>query len=71
MAGGTYMNKYYKEIDKVLKSYEEYKPYHDRDINWAANRIDWAYHWHKISEKEMEELADRATKIFEDTERAW
>jgi len=60
------MNKYYKEIDKVLKSYEKHKPYHDRDIDWAANRIDWAYHWHKISEKEMEELADRATKIFEE-----
>lgn len=59
-------NKYYKEIDKVLKSYEAYKPYHDRDIDWAANRIDWAYHWRKITKEQMEELADRATKIFEE-----
>jgi len=59
------MNKYYKEIDKVLKSYEKYKPYHDRDIDWAANRIDWCWKWRKITKEQMEELADRATKIFE------
>ena len=58
-------NKYYKEIDKVLKTYEEYKPYHDRDIDWAANRIDWAWKWRKITKEQMEELADRATKIYE------
>ena len=58
-------NKYYKEIDKVLKTYEEYKSYHDRDIDWAANRIDWAWRWRKITKEQMEELADRATKIYE------
>jgi len=63
------MNKqkdYYKEIDEVLKRYEEYKPYFDKNIEWAANRIDWAYHWHKITEDQMEELADRVVKIYED-----
>ena len=59
-------NKYYKEIDKVLKTYEEYKAYHDRDIDWAANRIDWCWKWKKITEEQMEELADRATLIFEE-----
>jgi hypothetical protein len=59
-------NKYYKEIDEVLKTYEEYKPYHDRDIDWAANRISWAWKWKKITEEQMEELAERATKIYEE-----
>ena len=59
------MNKYYKEIDNVLKSYEKHKPYHDRDIDWAASRIDWCWRWKKITKEQMEELADRATLIFE------
>lgn len=58
--------KYYNEIDKVLKSYENYAPYHDRDMDWVANRIDWCWKWRKITREQMEELANRATKIFED-----
>lgn len=56
---------YYAEIDKVLVEYETFKPYHTRDIDWACNRIDWAYKWRKITQKQMEELADRAVKILE------
>ena len=58
-------NKYYKEIDKVLTEYEEFKPYHTRDIHWACNRIDWCWKWRKITEDQMNELADRATAILE------
>lgn len=58
------MKDYYFEIDKVLKEYEEYKPYHTKDIDWACNRIDWAWKWRKISKTQMEELADRATQIL-------
>ena len=57
---------YYEEIDKVLKEYENYKPYHTRNIDWACNRIDWCWKWKKITKEEMEELADRATAIFEE-----
>ena len=55
---------YYKEIDDALKSYEEYKPYHVRDIEWIANRIDWCWKFRHITEKQMEELAGRACKII-------
>ena len=58
------MKDYYSEIDKVLKEYEEYKPYHTKNIDWACNRIDWAWKWRKISKTQMEELADRATQIL-------
>lgn len=56
---------YYAEINKVLKEYEDYKPYHTLDIDWACNRIDWAYKWRKITKEQMEELADRAVAILE------
>lgn len=61
------MNKqkdYYKEIDEVLKRYEEYKPYYDKNIDWAVNKIDWCWKWRKITEDQMEELTDRVIKIF-------
>lgn len=61
------MNKqkdYYKEIDEVLKRYEEHKPYFDKSIDWAVNRIDWCYKWRKITEDQMEELADRVVEIL-------
>jgi len=60
------MRDYYKEIDEVVSSYEQYKPYHTKDIDWAANRVDWAWEWRKITKPQMEELADRITKIYED-----
>ena len=58
------MNKFYNQIDEVLISYEEHKPYHTKDMDWACNRIEWAWKWKKISFKEMEALADRACKIL-------
>lgn len=59
------MKDYYKEIDKVLTEYEEYRPYHTRNIDWACNRISWCYKWKKITKEQMEELADRATAILD------
>ena len=56
---------YYEEINKVLKSYEDGKPYHTKNMEWAANRIDWAWKWRKITREEMEELTDRAIAIFD------
>lgn len=59
------MKNYYSEIDKVLRSYEEHKPWHEKSIGWCVDRVDWCWKWRKISEKQMEELADRITVIFE------
>lgn len=56
---------HYQKIDKALKSYEEYKPYHQYSMEWIADRINWCWKWKKITKEEMEELAVRATAIFE------
>ena len=59
------MKDYYAEIDKELKSYEEGRTWHNKSMDWLANRIDWCWKWRKITEAQMVELAGRATKIFE------
>lgn len=56
--------KYYEEIDKALKSYEEFKPYHTRNTEWICNRIDWCWKWRKITKAQMEELCDRAILVL-------
>lgn len=55
---------YYAEIDKALKSHEQYKPYHDKPIDWICNRIGWCWKFHHITENQMEELADRAYNVI-------
>ena len=57
--------KFYEEIDKALKSYEEFKPYHSRKIEWITDRITWCWKWRKITRSQMEELTERAIKILE------
>ena len=59
------MNKFYNEIDEALHSYENYKPYHTRDIEWISNRISWCWKWRKITKEQMEELCDRVIKVLE------
>ncbi len=59
------MNKFYDEIDKALQSYENYKPYHTRKIEWISDRICWCWKWKKITEEQMEELCDRVIKVLE------
>jgi hypothetical protein len=58
------MNKYYNEIAKALQSYENYKPYHTKNIEWISNRISWCWKWRKITEEQMEELCDRVIKVL-------
>ena len=58
-------NKFYDQINTAIISYEEYKPYHDKTIEWICDRIDWAWKWRKITREQMEELANRATNILE------
>ena len=55
---------YYAEIDTALQSYENYKPWHDKPIDWICNRIDWCWKFKHITEKQMEELADRVCKVM-------
>ena len=59
------MNKFYDEIDKALRSYEDYKPYHDKKIEWISNRITWCWKWRKITKEQMDELCDRVINILE------
>ena len=58
-------NKYYNEIDKVVREYENGKPYHVRNIDWAADRVCWCWKWRKITKEQMAELADRISVIFD------
>lgn len=55
---------YYKEINTALKSYEEYKSWHEKSIDWICNRIDWCWKWKKITEEQMEELAERVNILL-------
>lgn len=59
------MRDYYKEIDRALRQHEEYHPYHTHSMYWISDQIDWCWKWRKISKEQMEELAMRATAIFE------
>lgn len=59
------MKDFYKEIDTALKTYEDFKPYHTRDLDWICRRIDWCWKWKKISKSQMEKLSDRVVLILE------
>ena len=59
------MNKYENEIEEALSSYENYKPYHLKSIEWICNRIDWCWKWRHIRKEKMEEFANRIIKIME------
>lgn len=59
------MNKFYDEIDKALQSYENYKPYHPRKIEWITDRICWCWKWRKITKEQMEELCNRVIVVLE------
>lgn len=56
---------YYLEIDTELKSYENFKPYHKRSIEWISNRIDWCWRFRKIKDEQLTELTERVIKILE------
>ena len=57
-------NNYYKELDEALKSYEEYKRWHEKSFDWICDRIDWCWKWRKITEEQMEELTGRVVKYL-------
>lgn len=57
---------YYDEIDNALIRYEECMNYKTKTMKWICDRIDWCWKFRKITKNQMEELADRATKVFEE-----
>ena len=59
------MNKCYEEIDKALKSYEEFKPYHTKSLEWITDRIYWCHKWKKLTQAQIEELCDRVIVIMQ------
>ena len=58
------MNKFYKQIDNALASYEKGAPWHDKSMDWICDRVAWAWKWRKITEEEMTELTERAINIL-------
>jgi hypothetical protein len=60
------MRNYYEEIDTVVRSFEDYKPYHMKSLEWASDRVCWCWRWKHITRPQMEELADRITKLFDE-----
>jgi len=56
---------YYSEIDNAIKSYEEYKSWHDRKIEWISDRICWCWKFKHITKEQMESLCDRVCNILE------
>ena len=57
--------KYYNIIDNAIKSYENYKPYHQYSIDWICDRISWCWKWRKITEEQMKELTNRIIIVME------
>ena len=58
----------YMRINNMLKDVEKGRLPIDY-LDWCAHRVDWAWKWRKISREEMEELANRVTKGFEEWNR--
>lgn len=56
---------YYTELDDALKAYEEYKSWRPMSMDKITDKIAWCWKWKKITKEQMEELAGRAVKIFE------
>lgn len=56
---------WFTQIDEALKSYEDYKPYHQYSIEWITDRIAWCYKWKKITKEQMETLANRVVIFLE------
>ena len=62
------MNKqkdYYKELDNALKYYEKRRSYISLTIDQITNKIDWCWKFRKITEAQMEELANRVVMVLE------
>lgn len=57
---------YYGQLDTAIKSYEEYKPYHQYDFSWICDRINWCRKFGHIDKEQTEELCDRMVRVMKE-----
>ena len=62
---------FYRELDEAIKSYEEGKPFHTVALDTIADKIDWCWKWRKITEAQMEDLANRVTDLYDGRYQTW
>ena len=60
---------YYKKIDGWLRHYEDCRACSGVPMGTIVDRITWAWHFHKISEPEFDELCNRATYLLDNAVR--
>lgn len=65
MALKSKFNKYYDQIDKAIKSYEQFRPCHPMSPDKICDKIDWCWKWRKISEHQMHNLVDRIVYLMD------
>lgn len=58
-------NKYYDQIDKAIKSYEQFRSCHSMGLDKICDKIDWCWKWRKISETQMHNLVDRIVYLMD------
>lgn len=56
---------YCAEIDSAIKRYESLANYQPISIHWICDRIAWCYQYKHITKKQMEQFADRITKVID------
>ena len=56
---------YYKQIDKALRQWEDWKPCRQYTTEWICNRIAWCWKFRKITEKQKNDFCNRAIAILE------
>lgn len=56
---------YYDQIDRAIKTYEQFRPYHPLSIDKICDKIDWCWKWRKISEHQMHSLVDRIVYLMD------
>lgn len=56
---------YYEEINQALLSYENFKPWHNKSMEWICDRIDWCWKFRHITREQMGELCDRCCIVFQ------
>lgn len=59
------MRDWYAEIDKKLAAVEAGK-LGEETLNRCADHITWCWKWRKITREQMESLAERVIKLWED-----
>ena len=58
------MRDFYEEINRSLTPIEK-GHYSARTLDWCVNRVDWCWKWRKISQEQMEELANRICACYD------